>query len=73
MKRKRKNKSLRNVSIFKLNNSFDLISDCVIPHTDFSPNQVVQAINYKNRIVIKPYKKSEEIVKEATLYKNMET
>lgn len=59
MKRKRKNKSLRNVSIFKLNNSFDLISDCVIPHTDFSPNQVVQAISYKNRIVIKPYKKPE--------------
>ena len=59
MKMKRKNKSLRAVSVFKLNSSFDLISDCVIPHTDFSPNQVVQAISYKNRIVIKPYKKPE--------------
>ena len=52
MKRKRKNKSLRNVSIFKLNNSFDLISDCVIPHTDFSPNQVVQILKYKNVFIL---------------------
>jgi len=54
MKMKRKNKSLRAVSVFKLNSSFDLISDCVIPYTAFSPNQTVEAIIYKNKIVIKP-------------------
>lgn len=49
----RKNKSLRAVSVFKLNSSFDLISDCVIPYTAFSPNQTVEAKIYKNKIVIK--------------------